>query len=103
MDLGKHVIDITLDYSTWRTNWVKDLVLHPIDDMVQPASLLPERVLTESEILRSKIEAERKETNFKILTLQEDLGNVIMTRSSSKRKFVKRIKSMTFYWKTSKS
>ena len=67
MDLGKHVCDIAPGYSTWRLNWVKDMLLPPIDDMVQPTSLLPERVPIEAEILRSEFEAERKVTNQKIL------------------------------------
>ena len=52
MDLEKHVCDVALGYLTWRSNRVKDMVLLPIDDMVQPVSLLPERVPTEAEILR---------------------------------------------------
>ena len=72
MDLRKHVCDVAPSYSTQRLNQVKDLVLPLIDDMVQPASLLQEKVPTEVEILRPKIEAERKGTNLKILRLQED-------------------------------
>ena len=53
MDLGKHVCDIALSYSTWRSNWVKDMVLPPINDMVQPANLLPKRMPIETEILKS--------------------------------------------------
>ena len=41
--------------------------------MVQLASVLPIRVLTEAKILRSKIEIEKKATNLKILKLQEYL------------------------------
>ena len=52
----------------------KNMMLPPIDDRVQPASLLLERVPIEADILRSKFEAERKATNQKILKLQEDLG-----------------------------
>ena len=74
MDLGKHICCVVLGYSTWRLNQVKDLVLPPINDMVQLACLLPEKLPTKAEILRSKIEAERKVTNLKILRLQEDLG-----------------------------
>ena len=54
MDLGKHVSDIASGYSAWRSNWVKDLVLPLIDDMVQLASLLLERVPIKAEFLRSK-------------------------------------------------
>ena len=59
------------------------MVLPPIDDMVQLDNLLPKRMPTEAEILRSKIEAEilrsefeaeRKTANQKILRVQEDLG-----------------------------
>ena len=74
MDLGKHVCDVALGYSAWRSNQVKDLVLPPIDDMVQPTCLLLERVPIEAEILRLEIETERKSTNLKILQLQKDLG-----------------------------
>ena len=45
-----------------------------IDETVQPAYLLSKKVHTQEEILRSKIEAERKATNLKILRLQKDLG-----------------------------
>ena len=70
MDLGKHVCDIALGYSVWRSNRVKDMVLPPIDDMVQPISLLPERMLIEAAILRLEVETERKTTNQKILRLR---------------------------------
>ena len=62
MDLGKHVCDVAVGYFAWRSNRIKDLVLLLVDDMVQIDSLLPERMPTESEILRSKIEAKRKAT-----------------------------------------
>ena len=74
MDLGKQVFDIALNYLAWWSNQVKDLVLPPIDDMVQLACLLSKRVPTATEILRSKIKVKRKETNLKILRLQKDLG-----------------------------
>ena len=63
MDLGKHVCDIASGYFVWRSNQIKDLVLPPDDDMVQPASLLLKRMPTKAEILRSEIEAKRKTTN----------------------------------------
>ena len=97
MDLGKNVCDVAPSYSAWRLNWVTDLVLPPIDDMVEPGCLFLEKMPTEAEILRSKIEAERKATNLKILRLQEDLGNVTTTWRSSKIKFIRRIKSMISY------
>ena len=53
------------------------MVLPPINDMVQPANLLPKRMPIEVEILRSEFETERKTTNQKILRLQKDF--VIMT------------------------
>ena len=59
MDLGKHVCDISLGYARWRSNRIKDMVLPPIDDMVQPANLLPKKMPTEAEILRSKFEARK--------------------------------------------
>ena len=58
MDLGKHGYDVAPGYLAWRFNRVKDLVLPLINDMVQLASLLSKRVLTEAEILRSKNEAD---------------------------------------------
>ena len=50
------------------------MVLPPVDDMVQPASLLSKRVPTQAKILRSEFEVKWKTTNQKILRLQEDLG-----------------------------
>ena len=73
MDLGKHVYDIILGYSRWRSNRVNDMVLLPIDYMVRPANLLPKRMPTEAEILWLEFEAEWKATNQKILILQKDL------------------------------
>ena len=61
MDLGKHVCDITPGYLAWRSNWVKDVVLSPIDDMVQLANLLLKMMPTEVEILRSEFEVEKKQ------------------------------------------
>ena len=55
-------------------NWVKDMVLPSIDDMVQSVNLLLKRMLIEAGILRSEFEAERKATNKKVLRLQQDLG-----------------------------
>ena len=74
MDLEKQVCDITLSYSAWRSNRIKDMVFPPIDDMIQPVNLLPKRMPIEVEILRSEFETERKTTNQKILRLQKDLG-----------------------------
>ena len=79
MELGKYVCDVAPSYSIWRSNRIKDLVLPLVDDMVQSTNLLSERMPIEAEILRSEIDVERKITNQKILRLQEDLGNVIMT------------------------
>ena len=69
MDLGKHVCDIAPEYSTWRLNRVKDMVLPPIDDMVQSINLLPKRMPTKVEILIFEFEAKRKAANKKILRL----------------------------------
>ena len=74
MDLRKHVFDVAPSYLTWKSNRVKDLALPLIDNMVQPACILPNKVPIEDEILRLEIEVERKATNLKILRLQEDLG-----------------------------
>ena len=63
MGLGKHVCDVVLGYSIWRSNRVKDIVLPLIDDMVQPTNILPKRMPTEAKILRLKFEVERKVTN----------------------------------------
>ena len=82
MDLGKYVCDVALGYSAWRSNLIKYLVLPPVNDMIQLASLLSKRMPTEVEILRSEIEDERKITNQNILRLQEDLGNVTTTQKS---------------------
>ena len=65
MDRGKHVCDVAPGYFTWRSNQVKDMVLPPIDDMVQLTSLLPKRTPIEAKILRSEFEVERKATNRK--------------------------------------
>ena len=73
MNLGKHVCDVTPGYSAWKLNHVKYLMLPLVDETLQPAYLSLERVPTEAEVLRSKIEAERKVTNLKILRLQKDL------------------------------
>ena len=53
---------------------IEDMVLPPMDDMVQLANHLSERMLIKTEILRSEFEVERKTTNQEILRLQEDLG-----------------------------
>ena len=74
MHLGKHVCDVTPGYSAWKLNRVKYLMLPLVDETLQPAYLLLERVPTEAKVLRSKIEAKRKVTNLKILRLQKDLG-----------------------------
>ena len=66
MDLGKHVCGIAPRYSKWSLNWVKDMVLPLIDNLVQPANLLPKRILTKVEILKLKFEVEKKVTNQKI-------------------------------------
>ena len=52
MDLGKHVCDITLGCSTWRSNRITKIVLPPVDDMVQSANLLPKRMPIGAKILR---------------------------------------------------
>ena len=102
MDLGKHVCNVAPSYSTWRLNRVKDLVLPPIDDMVQSTCLLSEKVPTEVEILRSEIEVERKATNLKILRFQEDLGQCHYNTEIFKNEIRKKDQSMTYCWKTLK-
>ena len=69
MDLGKHVYDVASGYLVWKLNCVKDLMLPLVDEIIQPAYLLPERVPMEAKILRLKIEVVRKATNLKILRL----------------------------------
>ena len=66
------------------------MALPPVNDMVQPVSLLPERMATKAEIMRSKIETERKVTNQKILRLQEDLGKCQYDMQIQKDEFRKK-------------
>ena len=72
------------------------MVLPLVDDMIQLASLLLERMPTEVEILRLKIEAERKATNQKILSFQEDLGQCHYDTKILRNEIRKRIKNMSF-------
>ena len=74
MDLGKHTCDIALGYATQRSNWVKDMVLPPIDDLVQPVNLLLERMPIEVKNLKQETEVERRATRKKNMRHQNDLG-----------------------------
>ena len=65
---------ILLQRATWRSNWVKDMVLPSIDNLVQPTNLLPKRMPSEVEILKQEFEAEKRVNREKIMRLQEDLG-----------------------------
>ena len=49
------------------------MVLPPIDDLVHPTSLLPERMPSEVEILKLEFEIERRVNREKIMRFQEDL------------------------------
>ena len=59
-DLTRHGHDIASGYLEWSSIRAKDVALPTRDDFVQPVCLLPERMLTEFELLRRKLEIERK-------------------------------------------
>ena len=77
MDLGKHTCDIAPGYVAQRSNQVKDVVLSPMDDLVQSANLLPERMPTNVEILKQEFDVEKRVSREKNMRLQEDLGQCL--------------------------
>ena len=60
MDLRKHICDVTPGYSAWKLNRIKYLMLPLVDETLQPAYLLLERVPTEAKVLRSKLKLKGK-------------------------------------------
>ena len=62
MKLTQYTDDITSRYSTWRSNRIKDIVLHPRNDIVQPVNPLLEKILSEVEVLNQEFETEKRQT-----------------------------------------
>ena len=60
VEIIRHSYDLAPGYLEWKAIRVKDTMLSKRDDSVQSANPLPERMSTEIEILRRKLEVEKK-------------------------------------------
>ena len=74
VDLTRHGHNTAPGYIEWNSNRAKDVALPKRDDFIQPACPLPERMPTELELLRQKLEIERKKNLDQGSSYQAELG-----------------------------
>ena len=74
VDLARHGNNIISRYLEWNSNRAKDVAFPARDDSIQPACSLPKRMSTELELLKRKLEIERKKNLDQDSSYQAELG-----------------------------
>ena len=72
--MARHGNNIASGYIEWNSNRARGVTLLARDNSVQPACPLPERIPTELELLRRKLEIERKKNLDQDSSYQAKLG-----------------------------
>ena len=74
VDLARHGNNIAPDYIEWNSNRARDVALPKRDDSIHSTCPLPERMPIELELLRWKLEIERKKNLDRDSSYQAELG-----------------------------
>lgn len=91
--LGVLSQDISPEYQEWRVNRIRDLILPPDEDSIQPVSLEPEPVvLSDIEIARQEFAFERANLEHENLKLQEDMENLKLKLDRKEKELEKVVK-----------